>query len=241
MNMIIARIESALENIEQLYRSWSELMEKKTDFWKTGKDWHTKSHCSRVLLLVLIIGKLKNLHTAELNALAAAAVFHDSRRMDDWPDVGHRQRAADYYRTCCKNMVTAYDARVYYVMAYHDREDETGWQILREKFPDDQTAVLLYQIFKDADALDRFRLGPDALDARYLRTTEAKELVDFSKVLLQYGPEVILKKRSVAFFYPCLYSKSCSPFCALRSGCTRCRSPSISQALRYPHEWPEPW
>lgn len=191
--MKMAKIESALKNIEQFYRSWSELMEKKIDFWKAGKDWHTKSHCSRVLLLVLIIGKLKKLHTAELNALAAAAVFHDSRRMDDWLDVGHGQRAADYYRTCCKNMGTAYDARAYYVMAYHDREDETGLQILREKFPDDQTAVLLYQIFKDADALDRFRLGPDALDVRYLRTTEAKELVDFAKVLLQYGPEVILR------------------------------------------------
>lgn len=106
-----------------------------------------------------------------------AAAFHDSRRQDDWLDVGHGQRAADYYRSYCENGEVTYDDRTYYIMAYHDRDDELVLRIMREKFPDDSNAVLLYQIFKDADALDRFRLGPDALDIKYLRTNEAKNTV----------------------------------------------------------------
>lgn len=43
--------------------------------------------------------------------------------------------------------------------------------------------ILLYQIFKDADALDRFRLGPDGLDVRYLRTDAAKELYEYAKMV----------------------------------------------------------
>ena len=78
-------------------------------------------------------------------------------------------------------------------MAFHDRDDELGLRILREKFPDDPDAVLLYQIFKDADALDRFRLGADALDVKYLRTGEAKDLVEFAKMLLETGPEKLLE------------------------------------------------
>lgn len=155
------RMEDALEAVKQPYQSWSAFMEQKVDFWKVEKDWHTKPHCSRVLLLALLLGRLKNLHAAELDALAMAAAFHDSRRQDDWLDVGHGQRAADYYQSYCENAKIVFDARTYYVMAYHDRNDENGLRILREKFPNDPAAVLLYQIFKDADALDRFRLGPE--------------------------------------------------------------------------------
>lgn len=163
------------------------------DFWKVEKDWHTKPHCARVLLLALIMGRLNHLCIAELEVLAMAAVFHDSRRQDDWLDVGHGQRAADYYRSYCEKTELTYDARTYYIMACHDRDDQLGLRLLREKFYDDPDAVLLYQIFKDADALDRFRLGADALDVKFLRTGEAKELVEFAKMLLETGPEKLLE------------------------------------------------
>lgn len=192
MTMKKIRLEDALRDVKQLYKSWSEFMVQEVDFWKVEKDWHTKPHCARVLLLALILGRIHHLDIAELEVLAMAAVFHDSRRQDDWLDVGHGQRAADYYRSGCEKTDMHYDARTYYIMAYHDRDDELGLRILREKFPDDPNAVLLYQIFKDADALDRFRLGPDALDVKYLRTDEAKKLVEFSKILLQDGPDKVL-------------------------------------------------
>ena len=46
-----------------------------------------------------------------------------------------------------------------------------------------EKGLQLYRIFKDADALDRYRLGPGkgALDERYLRTDAARELMGFAK------------------------------------------------------------
>lgn len=46
--------------------------------------------------------------------------------------------------------------------------------------------------FKDADALDRFRLGPDGLGIKFLRTEEARHLVDFAKELLRKSSETNL-------------------------------------------------
>ena len=54
------------------------------------------------------------------------------------------------------------------------------WDIL-SRVPQEPDTVLLYQIFKDADALDRFRLGPCGFDPKYLRTDEARNLTDYAK------------------------------------------------------------
>ena len=114
------------------------------------------------------------------DALGAAAVFHDSRRQDDWLDVGHGQRAADYYKEFCRTNPLVYDERVYQIMAYHDREDGLGEAALAGF----EHGVLLYRIFKDADALDRYRLGENALDEAMLRTAPAHNLADFARCLV---------------------------------------------------------
>ena len=44
--------------------------------------------------------------------------------------------------------------------------------------------MVLYKIFKDADALDRFRLSANGLDIKFLRTEEAKGMVTFAKNLI---------------------------------------------------------
>jgi hypothetical protein len=50
---------------------------------------------------------------------------------------------------------------------------------------DKEQAIRLYGIFKDADALDRFRLGANGLDTRFLRNSEAMLLVDFARDLVR--------------------------------------------------------
>lgn len=94
-------------------------------------------------------------------------------------DVGYGQRAADYYRDYCQTHSLSFDNRVYLVMAFHDRDDALGEAVLTEQ----ENGVLLYHIFKDADALDRFRLGLNGLDIRYLRTVEAKSLYRYAEQL----------------------------------------------------------
>ena len=73
--------------------------------------------------------------------------------------------------------ILIYNFKVYLVMAFHDRDDVLGEAALTEQ----ESGVLLYYIFKDADALDRFRLGPNGLDIRYLRTAEGKSFYRYAE------------------------------------------------------------
>ena len=66
------------------------------------------------------------------------------------------------------------------LVAAHDMPDEKGCDFIRDaEFEMDKDKVLdLYQILKDADALDRVRLGEHQyeFDYLYLRTDESKKL-----------------------------------------------------------------
>lgn len=169
--------------LQAKYNKWYDFMEQNVEFGLKDSELHTKSHCARVLLLTLKIAAEFRLNNEDVETLCHAAIFHDSRRQDDWLDVGHGQRAAEYYRKFCMVHGLTFDERAYQIMAYHDRDDTFGIQQFEKCALKD--GILLYQIFKDADALDRFRIGPDALDVNYLRTDPAKRLVEFAKELVQ--------------------------------------------------------
>ena len=165
------------KQVQNDYKRWYHFLEQGVQFSLSDSEKHTKEHCTRVLLFALLIADKMDLSQKEREALCAAAVFHDSRRQDDWLDVGHGQRAADYYRDYCQTNSLSFDNRVYLVMAFHDRDDVLGEAALTEQ----KSGILLYHIFKDADALDRFRLGPNGLGIRYLRTADGKSLYRYAE------------------------------------------------------------
>ena len=165
------------KQVQNDYKRWYHFLEQEVQFSLSDSEKHTKEHCARVLLFALLIADKMDLSQKEREALCAAAVFHDSRRQNDWLDVDHGQRAADYYRDYCQTNSLSFDNRVYLVMAFHDRDDVLGEAALTEQ----KSGILLYLIFKDADALDRFRLGPNGLDIRYLRTAEGKSLYCYAE------------------------------------------------------------
>lgn len=171
------------EQVRDDYEKWNSFLENEVDFWLKDSEKHTKEHCSRVLLFCLLIADKRRLPQKEADILCTAAVFHDSRRQDDWYDVGHGQRAADYYREYCVSHERRFEQQCYDIMYYHDQDDQIGIDTISSRNPSVQNGVLLYQIFKDADALDRFRLGPDGLDIKYLRTDEAKSLYEYAKMI----------------------------------------------------------
>ena len=144
---------------------------------------HTKDHEKRVLLFALLMGEERGLSDRDLDVLSAASVFHDTRRQDDWLDTGHGDRAAAYYKEYCEEKNFPYHPEVFAIMAFHDRDDRRGNEFIRKNFKDWQRVLLLYHIFKDADGLDRFRLGENGLDERYLRTKEGRGLVPLAKKL----------------------------------------------------------
>lgn len=166
------------------YERWRDFLYERVPFLHEDSACHAKDHCARVLLFTHLLAKKSALTRQQREVLSAASVFHDCCRFDDGRDVGHGQRAADKYRCVCGALGLKFDERVFFIMAYHDRHDREGEAAIRSNFPDAaENVIRLYRIFKDADALDRFRFGPEELDEAYLRTREARALIPFAKLL----------------------------------------------------------
>lgn len=165
--------------LQQYYRHYESFMEAQIHFNEFCSRLHTQRHCARVLLYVLKEAASRHLAEGDIRILATAAVFHDSRRRDDGLDVGHGQRAARYYESYCQQGHLAFNPAVYDIMAWHDRDDEEGIAAMVRHHR--EGVIPLYQLFKDADALDRFRISPTALDVRFLRTEEARNLVPYAR------------------------------------------------------------
>lgn len=96
-----------------------------------------------------------------------------------------------------------YDPRTMLAIAWHDRDDDRGLQAIAQAVADDDApgsdadsfaaslpphaeaeAETILRIFKDADGLDRVRLGKGGLDERFLRTDQARSQVPFAHELL---------------------------------------------------------
>lgn len=158
------------------FERWRRFLLREVTFSHSESVGHTTEHVERVLLFALLLGRELEVPSEDLDALALCAVFHDTRRHDDDLDVGHGDRAAAYYREYETERGRTPDDRVARIIARHDRRDEVSEEKFREEGADDET-LLLYRIFKDADAIDRCRFGPKALNERYLRTSAARSLL----------------------------------------------------------------
>lgn len=189
--MFLANVlnDPVYQPIKKFYERRYTFMDNNIEFWHPDSECHTKTHCARVLLLALLIGHQKNLSDEEMELLAMAAVFHDSRRLDDGIDKGHGGRAAEYYKDYCREYGLLYDEQTYFITYYHDQDDSLGLSEIAKSPSLSERTMLLYQIFKDADALDRFRLGTDTLNVNFLRTQEAHGFIDFAKELLRKSSE----------------------------------------------------
>ncbi|MBM6991940.1 MAG: HD domain-containing protein [Prevotella sp.] len=184
MNISEKIIGQQSPRVKRMFAYWVEYMERHVVFWEIpgNIDIHTQGHCERVLLHALRIGEKRALDDRSMTALAHAAIFHDTRRKDNYLDVGHGGRASQYYRTYCGQGALGFLPEAYEAMKFHDRDDALGNQLIRRKGSDQADVWLeVYHVFKDADALDRLRLGTWCLDERYLRTAEAKGMVAFAQ------------------------------------------------------------
>ena len=173
--------------VGKCFKQWADYMYQSIPFQLADSPIHSTAHCERVLLYALLIGAVElGDDSRALIILAHASIFHDTRREDEGKDTGHGARAAAFYEEFCKtHPELTFLPEAACLMRWHDRHDERGEEAIRAAFPDSADAVLhLYKIFKDADALDRWRLGRWGLNPDYLRTDKALALVDFARKLV---------------------------------------------------------
>lgn len=190
MNIPPTIIASQSERVRDLFSYWEAYMEKNVEFWKIpgNLDIHTQGHCERVLLHALRIGDARKATDQQMLALAHASIFHDTRRKDNYLDTGHGARAAEYYKAFCKEQGLRFLPETYAAIWYHDRDDELGKQYIRKHTATEGEYwqwLEVYDDFKDADGLDRLRLGTWCLDPKFLRTPEAKDMMAFAQQLVE--------------------------------------------------------
>lgn len=155
--------------------------------FQMDSDLHNSLHTKRVLFLCLIMAELLQLPHADIETLAWAALYHDTRRFNDAEEPGHGKRAALYYRNNCPG---SYDKVTNLIIHYHSLDDQKGYEAIAREIQGQEArerATKLYNIFKDADALDRLRLGGGLreIDVRMLRNPVAQELTLAARLI--YG------------------------------------------------------
>ena len=153
---------------------------------------HGQGHIERVILLSILLAYHYKLDKNDTDILRFAASLHDTKRVDDSYDTEHGYRAALYsidYAKINENDKNILQA----VLATHSRSDKDMDKTIEEFFVKDMDrARFLSKLFKDADALDRVRIGD--LDEKYLRNDFSLDLVDFSNKLFKKYMEKQWKK-----------------------------------------------
>lgn len=168
-------MESAFGDAEFEYRDYLDWALYDKIPFEMASDIHNKMHCARVLLYTLLISDMRHLSWDDRDILAEAALYHDTGRTSDREDKGHGAVSAKKYKREIHNV----DPLIVFLMRYHCRPDAEGYAAIQESEElrvQKDRAKLLLDIFKDADALDRFRLGRYELDWEQLRTEEARRL-----------------------------------------------------------------
>lgn len=145
---------------------------------------HGLSHERRVLFLTLAIAHRLHLPIEDMHILATASIFHDSQRTNDDVDENHGYDAKEYYTQTEDEP----DAIVEFLCEFHCLPDSKGRAEIKQnpKLSECKNRVqMLYDVFKDADALDRTRFG-DLMrepDIKQLRLDTSKELVLAARIL----------------------------------------------------------
>ena len=138
-------------------------------------DIHGVGHMTRVFILQeLICNHLESEGVViDRQATRFAAMAHDVGRHDDGRDLEHGRRSAEWMQ---QNLAGKLSSETLDVATYI-----VHWHVPH----DDEAPVMTTElkVLKDADGLDRARLGD--LNPSYLRTTAAKDLVDVAQRLYE--------------------------------------------------------
>ena len=177
-------LEEVLPVVAPMYRKYKDMMED-LDFAQRSSI-HGKAHEARVLLLCLILSHLLDLPTSDRKVLATAAIYHDTQRTHDWVEPEHGKASKEYYH----DNVSSPDPLVELLVEYHCLPDEEAYQHIRNNrvlSKNRGRAAKLFNIFKDADGLERIRLDGSLreLDLNQLRTEEAKTLSLVARICLE--------------------------------------------------------
>jgi len=160
-----------MQYLQSIGKQQVERFEPRADWFYRGPiGIHGLGHETRVLIWTQVLATSARNEglSADTDVVGCAAAIHDTQRWNDGIDADHGARAARWIE---KNPQLLPEnvplERVAYLCRWHVPSDYKAPEMTDE-----------LKIFKDADALDRWRIGD--LDPTYLRTKTARQILDAS-------------------------------------------------------------
>ena len=153
------------------------LFKLKQDYFDHQSNIHGVNHTYRVMYHVLKIASAVGFKKEGVVAFCAAYI-HDLARLNDGYCTQHGAWASARKLRLYTNL--------FHEIGLKETDIEnievavTNHSITKE-LEKDNSAYLITALLKDADALDRIRLGDENLDIRYLRFSESKKMVASAK------------------------------------------------------------
>lgn len=161
------------------YHAWTSSFGPRPELFLRPYGIHGVGHARRVLFLVLLLCHLFKIAGVDRRLLALAALYHDIGRVDDGRCQIHGRNSAA--KVSANELIvfnTVDDRQTFdFIIEHHCIRDVLARRALPAAVrPVNEVRTWqLYEILKDADGLDRVRIGD--LEPEYLRTLEAKQLV----------------------------------------------------------------
>lgn len=148
------------------------------ELYRTGI--HGIEHAFRVLKLVQRLSELEKISLEHKHILEFCAIFHDIGRVNDDIDDYHGVRSIKKLQDHDYFGLKSYDnSLVKYITENHCISDDLAFNnVFNYRVSNYANALYLIKLFKDADNLDRVRLGD--LDVNYIRIASSKTLVDIA-------------------------------------------------------------
>jgi len=149
-----------------------------TEWFHNPQGIHALSHTKRVLMLGLILAFLEQLPDQDRDLICQAAIYHDIGRITDGYDTGHG--IASYQKLAeiglLQHVPATEQETIRFIIEKHAVADKTALKQLSKYNPKGiEHTLKLYNIFKDADGLDRVRIND--LNPDYLRSPSAQKLL----------------------------------------------------------------
>lgn len=147
-----------------------------------GGDEHGRLHEKRVLMLSLLLADALGLSKGDMEVLATVAAWHDTGRDNDGVDETHGFAGMKRYEASTSNP----DSTVRFICQYHCIDDDIAYaELEKTNIRDKARCKLLFDIFKDADALDRVRFDLRDIDIDCLRNDISKQFVLIARIILE--------------------------------------------------------
>ena len=172
--------------------AWAAKAAEVPDSWFARRSWlHGVRHTQRVHIHAQRLVHAAQGSEGDARVVLAAALWHDIGRVNDSWDPRHgalsvaRAKRCGLHRTLCPTEATL----ALFAVRYHCRSDARG--LRRAAAQDDpERARRILRLLKDADALDRVRLGGGLyeIDSTSLRHPCTRDMMDFAWDLYRAMP-----------------------------------------------------